>query len=75
MSRSFPLRQQWLGNVRGDVLAGIGTSVQWRRWIGWCSNCARGAEVEVAGVNQASDTLIDTLGTHRRDGARLQLGH
>lgn len=36
---------------------------------------ARGAEVEVAGVNQASDTLIDTLGTHRRDGARLQLGH
>lgn len=23
MSRSFPLRQQWLGNVRGDVLAGI----------------------------------------------------
>lgn len=36
---------------------------------------AHGAEVEVAGVNQASDTLIDTLGTHRRDGARLQLGH
>lgn len=23
MSRNFPLRQQWLGNVRGDVLAGI----------------------------------------------------
>lgn len=43
MSRSFPLRQQWLGNVRGDVLAGIGTSVQWQRWIGWCSNCARTA--------------------------------
>ncbi|CAD1795984.1 SulP family inorganic anion transporter [Xanthomonas sp. CPBF 426] len=36
---------------------------------------AHGAEVEVIGVNQASDTLIDTLGTHRRDGARLQLGH
>ncbi|MCC4614786.1 SulP family inorganic anion transporter [Xanthomonas campestris pv. asclepiadis] len=36
---------------------------------------AHGAEVEVVGVNQASDTLIDTLGTHRRDGARLQLGH
>ncbi|WP_241235983.1 SulP family inorganic anion transporter [Xanthomonas sp. BRIP62411] len=36
---------------------------------------AHGAEVEVMGVNQASDTLIDTLGTHRRDGARLQLGH
>ncbi|WP_228116687.1 SulP family inorganic anion transporter [Xanthomonas citri] len=36
---------------------------------------AHGAAVEVAGVNQASDTLIDTLGTHRRDGARLQLGH
>ncbi|AOY61541.2 anti-anti-sigma factor [Xanthomonas citri pv. glycines] len=36
---------------------------------------AHGAEVEVAGVNQASDTLIDKLGTHRRDGARLQLGH
>ncbi|ASK90774.1 sodium-independent anion transporter [Xanthomonas citri pv. vignicola] len=36
---------------------------------------AHGAEVEVAGVNQVSDTLIDTLGTHRRDGARLQLGH
>lgn len=43
MSRSFPLRQQWLGNVRGDALAGIGTSVQWQRWIGWCSNCARTA--------------------------------
>ncbi|PPT43355.1 sodium-independent anion transporter [Xanthomonas arboricola] len=36
---------------------------------------AHGAEVEVIGVNQASDTLIETLGTHRRDGARLQLGH
>lgn len=36
---------------------------------------AHGAEVEVAGANQASDALIDTLGTHRRDGARLQLGH
>ncbi|PPT83455.1 sodium-independent anion transporter [Xanthomonas arboricola pv. zantedeschiae] len=38
---------------------------------------AHGAEVEVEviGVNQASDTLIETLGTHRRDGARLQLGH
>ncbi|PPT38922.1 sodium-independent anion transporter [Xanthomonas axonopodis pv. begoniae] len=36
---------------------------------------AHGAEVEVAGLNQASDTLIETLGTHRRDGARLQLGH
>ncbi|WP_216639555.1 SulP family inorganic anion transporter [Xanthomonas citri] len=36
---------------------------------------AHGAEVEVAGVNQVSDTLIDTLGTHRRDGARLQLCH
>ncbi|NIJ92949.1 SulP family sulfate permease [Xanthomonas campestris] len=36
---------------------------------------AHGAEVEVMGVNQASDTLIDTLGTHRRNGARLQLGH
>ncbi|UXA55259.1 SulP family inorganic anion transporter [Xanthomonas prunicola] len=36
---------------------------------------AHGAEVEVAGVNQASDTLIESLGTHRRDGARLQLGH
>ncbi|WP_241239377.1 SulP family inorganic anion transporter [Xanthomonas sp. BRIP62409] len=36
---------------------------------------AHGAEVEVIGVNQASDTLIDTLGTHRRNGARLQLGH
>ncbi|PPU27962.1 sodium-independent anion transporter [Xanthomonas arboricola] len=36
---------------------------------------AHGAEVEVIGVNQASDTLIETLRTHRRDGARLQLGH
>ncbi|MBV6857399.1 SulP family inorganic anion transporter [Xanthomonas campestris pv. zingibericola] len=36
---------------------------------------AHGAEVEVAGANQASNALIDTLGTHRRDGARLQLGH
>lgn len=36
---------------------------------------AHGAEVEVIGVNQASDTLIETLGTHRRDGACLQLGH
>ncbi|MBV6869726.1 SulP family inorganic anion transporter [Xanthomonas euvesicatoria] len=36
---------------------------------------AHGAEVEVAGANQASDALIDTLGTHRRDGAGLQLGH
>ncbi|MBV6844539.1 SulP family inorganic anion transporter [Xanthomonas campestris pv. paulliniae] len=36
---------------------------------------AHGAEVEVAGANQASNALIDALGTHRRDGARLQLGH
>lgn len=36
---------------------------------------AHGAEVEMIGVNQASDTLIETLGTHRRDGACLQLGH
>ncbi|WP_088062402.1 SulP family inorganic anion transporter [Xanthomonas fragariae] len=34
-----------------------------------------GAEVQVIGLNQASDTLIERLGTHRRDGARLHVGH
>lgn len=36
---------------------------------------AHGAAVEVVGLNQASDTLIERLGTHRHAGARLRVGH
>ncbi|NMI53880.1 SulP family inorganic anion transporter [Xanthomonas hortorum pv. taraxaci] len=36
---------------------------------------AQGATVDIVGLNQASDTLIERLGTHRRAGARLRVGH
>jgi SulP family sulfate permease len=36
---------------------------------------AHGATVDIVGLNQASDTLIERLGTHRRAGARLRVGH
>ncbi|MBB5865186.1 SulP family inorganic anion transporter [Xanthomonas sp. 3058] len=36
---------------------------------------AHGAEVEVIGLNAASETLVDRLGMHRREGARLSVGH
>ena len=36
---------------------------------------AHGAEVEVVGLNEASDTLVERLGTHRDVGARLETGH
>ncbi|KQQ84160.1 anti-anti-sigma factor [Xanthomonas sp. Leaf131] len=36
---------------------------------------AHGTAVDVIGLNQASDTLIERLAIHRRDGARLSVGH
>ncbi|MGK3148603.1 SulP family inorganic anion transporter, partial [Xanthomonas phaseoli] len=36
---------------------------------------SHGVQVDVIGLNEASDTLIDRLGTHRREGATLSLGH
>lgn len=36
---------------------------------------AHGAEVEVIGLNEASDTLIERLGKHRDDNASLAVGH
>ncbi|MDC8640585.1 SulP family inorganic anion transporter [Xanthomonas hortorum] len=36
---------------------------------------AHGATVDIVGLNQASDTLIERLGTHRCAGARLRVGH
>ncbi|MCL1500142.1 sodium-independent anion transporter [Xanthomonas nasturtii] len=36
---------------------------------------AHGADVEVNGLNEASDTLIEKLGTHRQEGATLSAGH
>ena len=34
-----------------------------------------GAEVEVIGLNQASESLVDRLGTHRDSEAGLSAGH
>ncbi|WOB47955.1 SulP family inorganic anion transporter [Xanthomonas hydrangeae] len=36
---------------------------------------AHGATVDIVGLNQASDTLIERLGTHRRACARLRVSH
>lgn len=36
---------------------------------------AHGADVEVIGLNEASDTLIERLGKHRDEGASLSGGH
>ncbi|WP_448120953.1 SulP family inorganic anion transporter [Xanthomonas arboricola] len=36
---------------------------------------SHGVQVDVIGLNEASDTLIERLGTHRREGATLSLGH
>lgn len=36
---------------------------------------AHGAEVEVVGINQASDTLIERLGKHRDENAAYQADH
>lgn len=36
---------------------------------------AHGAEVDVVGLNAASETLVDRLGTHRDPAAALQPGH
>jgi sulfate permease, SulP family len=36
---------------------------------------AHGAEVVVIGLNQASDTLVERLGTHRNESAALTAGH
>jgi sulfate permease, SulP family len=36
---------------------------------------AHGADVDVIGLNHASETLIDRLGTHREEGATLGVGH
>lgn len=36
---------------------------------------AHGAEVEVIGLNEASDTLIERVGKHRDENASLALGH
>ena len=34
-----------------------------------------GAQVEVIGLNEASESLVDRLGTHRDEGASLMAGH
>ncbi|MFC0384936.1 SulP family inorganic anion transporter [Muricoccus vinaceus] len=34
-----------------------------------------GVEVEVAGLNAASATMVERLGTHHREGASLSVGH
>lgn len=34
-----------------------------------------GAEVEVVGLNEASESLVERLGTHRDEGASLAAGH
>jgi SulP family sulfate permease len=34
-----------------------------------------GADVEVIGLNQASESLVEQLGTHRMEGAGLSVGH
>jgi SulP family sulfate permease len=36
---------------------------------------AHGAEVDVVGLNEASDTLIERLGKHRDEDANLSAGH
>ena len=35
----------------------------------------RSVDVDVIGINEASDTLIERLGTHRREGETLRGGH
>jgi SulP family sulfate permease len=36
---------------------------------------AHGASVDVVGLNAASETLVERVGTHRDEGAHLQAGH
>lgn len=36
---------------------------------------AHGAEVEVIGLNEASDTLVGRVGKHRDENAGLAVGH
>jgi|GEM_PF-3887256 len=65
MSVSYPLRQQWLGNIRGDLLSG--TVVALERVVGRLR--AHGAQVEVRGLNAASQTLVERLGRRGTDDA------